>query len=164
MATGKPATFRPPHTILVTSPTDCPVQLAPAGIFPEQKEVTFLISQKLYPITDSTHPRFTHYFYPFLSTSPFYPFSSPHIFTPFWIIPSCRCLYLFAKILLYSLPIRYDFYFLSPYPFLFYYIFSLITNRNASLLYSKFTYSIFTNHKDSSTCSVLRFSPERLKR
>jgi hypothetical protein len=48
VATGRPATFRPPHYILVSSPTDCPqlsssyaspVQLAPAGIFLNNKRL-----------------------------------------------------------------------------------------------------------------------------
>jgi hypothetical protein len=53
VATGEPATFRPPQFILVSTPqfvpqllscSATPVQLAPAGIFPEQKTVTFLSS------------------------------------------------------------------------------------------------------------------------
>jgi hypothetical protein len=92
VATGKPATFRPPHFILVSSPTDCPhlssscaspVQLAPAGIFPEQEEVTFLFSQILYPVSVTDHPRFTPYTLTSSIHITVYPFFSPHIFTPF---------------------------------------------------------------------------------
>jgi hypothetical protein len=129
-----PATFRPPHFILVTSPTDCPVQLAPAGIFPEQEEVTFQNSQILYTFTDSTQHRFHHYFF-------FIQFYPHHLFIPlphriflhrFGINPSYRYLYLISEFFTLLSTYSLWFNFLTPYPFSFYYIFPLSTDKDAS--------------------------------